>query len=75
MEGNMRIICLKGICECTFLFEGPITIEIIPFFPFFLFQDFHPKYSPVRKGENRREEEEQRSKIRQRTKRYYPFKS
>lgn len=38
MEG-VRIICLKGICEYTFLFEGPITIEIIPFSPFFLFQN------------------------------------
>lgn len=38
MEG-VRIICLKGICEYTFLFEGPITIEIIPFSPLFLFQN------------------------------------
>lgn len=90
MEG-VRIICLKGICEYTFLFEGPITIEIIPFSPFFLFQNRRTtrfilkihRREKVKTGEKKREgkghegekTERRGSKIRQRTKRHYPFKS
>lgn len=70
-----------------FYSRGRLQSKLFLFPPFFFFRidAFHPKNSPARKGENRREEkgregtrseaERRGSKIRQRTKRYYPFKS